>query len=97
MATVHGVTKSQIRLSDFTFTLWYGEVILADIWLNLNFTDQRSLFCGLSDMHCTSALATEEKNVFESQNGVAVVQTSKIKLGGHCICNFRHIPVLLKT
>lgn len=48
-------------------------------------------------MHCTSALATEEKNVFESQNGVAVVQTSKIKLGGHCICNFRHIPVLLKT
>ena len=29
---------------------------------------------------CTSALATEEGNTFESQNGVAVVQTSKGKL-----------------
>ena len=48
-------------------------------------------------MPCTSVLAIEEKNAFESQNGVAVFQTSKIKLGGHCICNFGHVPVLLKT
>ena len=25
-----------------------------------------------------------EGNAFESENGVAVVQTSKVKLGGHC-------------
>ena len=51
---------------------------MAYTWLNLNFTDQSSLLCGLSDMHCTSAFATEEGNAFESQNGVAVVQPSKI-------------------
>ena len=62
-----------------------------------NFTDQSSLFCGLSDMHCTSALATEEGNGFESQNVVAVVQTSKVKLGGHCTCDFRHVLVFSKS
>ena len=77
--------------------LRYGEVILAYTWFNLNFTDQSSLFCGLSDMYCTSALAIEEGNAFESQNGVTVVQTSKVKWGGHCIRDFGHVPVLLKT
>ena len=66
-------------------------------WLNLNFTDQSSLFCGLSDTHCTSALATEEGDAFESQNGIAVVQISKVKLGGHYIHDFRHVLVSLKT
>ena len=28
---------------------------------------------------------------------VAVVQTAKVKLGGHCIRDFRHVLVLLKT
>jgi hypothetical protein len=32
-------------------------------------------------MHCTSALAIEEGNHFESQNGVVVVYTSKVELG----------------
>ena len=54
-------------------------------WFNLNFTDQGSLFCGLSDMRCTSALAIEEGNAFESQNGIPVVQISRVKLGGHGI------------
>lgn len=31
------------------------------------------------------------------KNGIAVVQTSQVKLGGHCACDFRHIPVLLRT
>ena len=35
-------------------------------------------------MLCTSALALEEGNAFESQNGVAVVQASKVGLCGHC-------------
>ena len=38
-------------------------------------------FCHRSDMHCTSALAIEEGNHFESQNGVVVVYTSKVELG----------------
>ena len=49
--------------------LQYGEVIPAYTWFNLNFTDQSSLSCGLSDRRCTSALAIEEGNAFESQNG----------------------------
>ena len=66
-------------------------------WFNLNFTDQISLFCDRSDRRCASALAIEEGNAFESQNGVAVVQTSNVKLGGHCIHGFGHVIVLLKT
>ena len=66
-------------------------------WLNLKFTDQRSMVFGLSDMRCTSALSIEEGNAFESQNGVAVVQTTKVKLGGHCIHDFGHALVLLNT
>ena len=66
-------------------------------WLNLNFTDQSSPTCGPSDMHCASALATEEGNALKSQMGVAVVQTTKLKLGGLCIRNFGHALVLLKT
>ena len=46
---------------------------------------------------CTSTLAIEEGNTFESQNGVAVVQTSKGKLGGHCGCDIRQVSVLLRT
>ena len=30
------------------------------------------------------------------RNGEAVVQTSKVKLDGHCRHDFRHIPVVLK-
>ena len=33
-------------------------------------------------MPCTSTLAIEEGNTFESQNGVAVAQISKVILGG---------------
>ena len=65
--------------------------------MNLNFTDQSSLFCGLSDVCCTSALAIEEGDGFESQNGLAVVQTSKTKLGGHCIRDLRYVLVLFKS
>lgn len=50
-----------------------------------------------SDVPCISSLAFEDVNVFESQNGVAVVQTSEVKLGGHCVHDFRHIIVLLKA
>lgn len=48
-------------------------------WFSLNFTDQGSLFCGLSDMCYTSAFAMEEENALESQNGAAVVQTPKVR------------------
>ena len=36
-------------------------------------------------------------NASQSQTGIAVVQTSKIKLGGHCKCDYGHVPILLKT
>ena len=36
-------------------------------------------------------------NAFENQNGVAVVQTSKVKLGCHYGHDFWHVPVLLRT
>ena len=65
--------------------IWrYMGYILANIWLNLNFTDQSGLFCGLSNIHYTFALAIVEKNAFEHQSGVAVVLTSKVTLGDHC-------------
>ena len=51
----------------------------ANAWFSLNFTDQGSLFCGLSDMCYTSAFAMEEENALESQNGAAVVQTPKVR------------------
>ena len=65
-------------------------------WSNLNSNDQSSLFCVLSGMHCTSALAIEEGNAFENQNGVTVVQISEVKVGGHCKADFRHVLVLSK-
>ena len=58
---------------------------------NLNFTDHSGLFCGLSNVNCTSALAVMEGNAFESQSGVAMVETAKVKLGGHCRCDFGHV------
>ena len=65
--------------------IWrYMGYILANIWVNLNFTDQSGLFCGLSNIHYTSALAIVEEDTFERQSGVAVVLTSKVILGGHC-------------
>ena len=64
-----------------------GELILAYTWFNLNFTDQSGLFCGPSNMHCTSALSIEG-NAFEGQNGVTVVQ-----LGRHWCCDFRQALV----
>ena len=36
-------------------------------------------------------------NAFENHNGVAVVQTSKVKLGCHYGHDFWHVPVLLRT
>ena len=39
----------------------------------------------------------EQGNALESQNGVAKVQMSKVKLGGHCGCDYRLIPLFLKT
>ena len=47
-----------------------------------------------SNMPCTSTLAIEEGNTFESQNGVAVVQTSKVELViGHCRYDFRYVLI----
>ena len=66
-------------------------------WFNLKFTNQSSLFCGLSDMHCISTLAIEKWNTLESQKGVTMVQISKVNLGDHCGSDFRCIPVVLKT
>ena len=43
-------------------------------------------------MDFTSALAIEEGNASESQNGVTVVQTRKVKRGGHCRHNLRRVP-----
>jgi len=54
-------------------------------------------FCHCSDMHCTSALAIEEGNHFESQNGVVVVYASNVELGDHCMCDFRHVLVSLNS
>lgn len=70
---------------------------MAYTWLNLNVTDPSSLLCGLSDMHCSSAFATDEGNAFESQSGVAVVQTCKVKRRGPCKHDFGHVCVSLKT
>ena len=61
------------------------------------YADQSGLFYGLSSMHCTSALAIEKGNSFESQNGVVVVQASKVQLGGHFGCDCRQVPVLMRT
>lgn len=71
--------------------------ILANIWLNLNLTDQRGLFCGLSNIHYTSAPATVEEDTFERQSGVAVVLTSKVTLGGRMRSDFGYASVLQKT
>ena len=49
------------------------------------------------DVPCISSLAFEDVNVFESQNGVALVQTLEVKLGGHRVHDFRHVLVLLKA
>ena len=46
-----------------------------------------------ANMHSISALAIEEGNAFESQNGVAMVQPFSVKLDGQREHNFRHIPV----
>ena len=51
---------------------------LAYTWFNLKCTDQSGLVCGLSDMHCTSALAVEEGNDCESQEGKTIFMTSKV-------------------
>lgn len=44
-----------------------------------------------------SALAIKERNTFESQNKITVVQAAKVKLGGHYRHNFREAFVLLRT
>ena len=62
------------------------------MWFYLNFIDQSSLFRGLSNIHHTSALATEEGNAFESQNGA-----TKVKPGDHCDCDSRHIYSCIVT
>ena len=38
-----------------------------------------------------SALTIKEKNAFKNQNGVTVVQASKMEPGGHCECGFRQV------
>ena len=48
--------------------------------LRHKFFIRKCLFCGLSDLHCASVLFIEEVNGFESENGVAVSQTPKVKL-----------------
>lgn len=70
---------------------------MAYMWLNLNVTYPSSLLGGLSDMHCSSAFATDEGNAFESQSGVAAVQASKVRRRGPCKHDFGHIRVSLKT
>ena len=57
--------------------------------LRHKFFIRKCLFCGLSDLHCASVLFIEEVNGFESENGVAVSQTSKVKLGGSCRCDVK--------
>lgn len=79
-----------------------GKVILALTWYNLN--------CMLTTVACFVAYWTSTvhllwppntkmhlKNAFKSQNGVTMVQASKMELDGHCGCDFRPIPVLLRT
>lgn len=76
-------------------TFWgVGKVILAYTWFN--FTDQSSLFYNLLNMHCTS-FGSWDGNAFENQTGVAMVQTSKVKLGCHYRHDFWHVTVLLGT
>lgn len=41
--------------------------------------NQNSLFCGLSNRQYISTLTIREKNAFKTQNGVTVVQASKMK------------------
>ena len=52
-------------------------------------------FVAYHNIHCTFALTIKEKNAFKNQNGITVVQASKMKLGGHC--GFRHSPATLRT
>ena len=66
------------------------------MWFYLNFIDQSSLFRGLSNIHHTSALATEKGNTFKSRWS-SCGQTSKVKLGGHCGRDFGHVLASLKT
>lgn len=59
--------------------MWESHSGIYMIQLEL-YADQSGLFYGLSSMHCTPALAIEKGNSFESQNGVVVVQASKVEL-----------------
>lgn len=65
------------------------------LWLMHGLTS--GLFCVLLNIHCISGVTIEEKNAFKSQNRVAIVQTSKVKPGGHCRRDFKQICVLLRT
>ena len=61
------------------------------------YANQKSLFCGMSNIHCISALTIKEKNAFKNQNGVTMVQASRMEPGGHYGCGFRHVPTSLRT
>ena len=56
-----------------------------------------SLFCDLSNTHYTTTLTIKENNVFIKQNGVTVVQASKIESSAHCECGLRHVATSLRT
>ena len=67
-------------------------------WLihGLNFSEWSGLLCGPSDVQCTSALATEKGNTFKSRWS-SCDSDIQGKTGGHCVCDFGHVLVLLKT
>ena len=73
-----------------------GEVILADTWfLKLILTKAA---CFVAFWTCIVHLPWPRRSAIHLKVKTGdVVQTFKVKLGGHCACDFRHIPILLKT
>ena len=72
--------------------LSYGKVTLAYTWFNLNLMLTRIVCLWLIKhvfLHLLYLL--KKKNTFKNQNGVTVVQASKMELGNHCECGFRNI------
>lgn len=76
-------------------TVRYGEVILA--YTQLNLTDQSGLLFRPFRHGLYICFDLEEGNAFENRNGVAVLQTFKVKLGGPRGCDFRQVLVSLRT
>ena len=61
--------------------------------------DPQAQFCGGPGLFVLvhSLVLVTYLRSFKNQNGVAMVQASKMELSSHCGCSFRHIPASLGT